>query len=60
MGHHDRNTEMLAQKIETSCARTDFCSPITIGLSFTCHIAKFETRAFSSTFDYTVNESIQI
>ena len=51
---------MLAQKIETSCARTDFCGPIRSGLSFTCHIAKFETRAFYFTYDYTVNESIQI
>ena len=55
VGHYGRNTEMLAHILEFFCARTDFCVPITIGLSSTCRIAKFETGAFYFTYNYAIN-----
>ena len=41
---------MLAQKLENFCARADFCVSITIDLSSTCRVAKFEIKAFNFAF----------
>ena len=38
----------------------DFCVPKTIGLNYTCRIAKFETEAFYFTYNYTVKEPIRV
>ena len=45
---------------ENLCARTNFCVLITIGLRFTCRIAKLETRAFYFTYDNAMNKYNQM
>ena len=39
---------------------TDFCVLMSIGLSSTCGIAKFETRAFYFTCNYTISDSFRV